>query len=606
VIGLPKPKSVPRLLTRLRAPIIPGEVRRIERWLASARVFLAISALFTYWMDPTELSNSPWAAWILGLYIVHGVVVMLLLRFRKESTPSFRLLVHSGDILWPVLVVLFVAGQGGSFLLFFVFVLGASAYRWGVWETFGTAVASVVLLWGESLAIHHGAVERLDALLRRSGLLPLQVQTSQFEPKHLFMLSSYLLVMGLLLGYLAEQQKRLRAERATITRVLGQVRVEEGLRGTLQQILIELINLYGAQRALVASQERNKLRVFVGDLPWSKEGTEQLRWLDSLPADRETYLFDTEGDTCLAIRKRDSFQTLALDGDGTRLRSWSPQVLGPLAKLYSFDALLMVSFLFGQEWWGRIYLLDPVVGGDREEELRFLQELVRQVGPAVYNVYLLRRLRQRAGAVERARVARELHDGAVQSLIAMEMNVDVVRRQSAAQSNPITHELGRIQGLLHEEVLKLRELMQQMKSLEVDSPTFVRFLGDTVERFQRETGIGAHFVSDLEEVHMPPRVCRELARIVQEALVNVRKHSGARESLVRLSEDNSHWQMTVEDNGKGFPFTGRRSHRELEEAGKGPTVILERLRLIEGELTIESNPGRGARLEIRAPKQRES
>jgi len=105
---------------------------------------------------------------------------------------------------------------------------------------------------------------------------------------------------------------------------------------------------------------------------------------------------------------------------------------------------------------------------------------------------------------------------------------------------------------------------------------------------------------------MPPRVCRELARIVQEALVNVRKHSGARESLVRLSEDNSHWQMTVEDNGKGFPFTGRRSHRELEEAGKGPTVILERLRLIEGELTIESNPGRGARLEIRAPKQRES
>jgi signal transduction histidine kinase len=273
--------------------------------------------------------------------------------------------------------------------------------------------------------------------------------------------------------------------------------------------------------------------------------------------------------------------------------------------LYSFDSLMTVSFLFGQEWWGRIYLLDPVIGGDREEELRFLQELVRQVGPAVYNVYLLRRLRQRAGAVERARVARELHDGAVQSLIAMEMNVDVVRRQSAAQSNPITYELARIQGLLHEEVLKLRELMQQMKSLEVDSGTFVRFLADAVERFQRETGIGARFVSELEEVHMPPRVCRELARIVQEGLVNVRKHSGARESLVRLSEDEHSWLLTIEDNGRGFEFSGRRSHRELEEAGKGPTVILERLRLIGGELTIESNPGRGARLEIKVPKDRE-
>ena len=59
-----------------------------------------------------------------------------------------------------------------------------------------------------------------------------------------------------------------------------------------------------------------------------------------------------------------------------------------------------------------------------------MQELVRQVGPAVYNVYLLRRLRMRAGALERARFARELHDGAVQSLIAVEMQVDVLKRQA--------------------------------------------------------------------------------------------------------------------------------------------------------------------------------
>ena len=116
-----------------------GEVRRIERWLASARVFLAISALVALWMDPGELGYSPWAYWILGVYIVHGVVVMLLLRFRKESTSAFRMLVHAGDVLWPVLMVLFATNQGGPFLLFFVFVLAAAAYRWGLWETFGTA-----------------------------------------------------------------------------------------------------------------------------------------------------------------------------------------------------------------------------------------------------------------------------------------------------------------------------------------------------------------------------------------------------------------------------------------------------------------------------------
>src|SRR5262249_37895287 len=162
--------------------------------------------------------------------------------------------------------------------------------------------------------------------------------------------------------------------------------------------------------------------------------------------------------------------------------------------------------------------VDPWLTGDREEELRFLQELVRQVGPAVYNVYLMSRLRQRAGAVERARFARELHDGAVQSLIAMEMQVDVLRRQSATPSVPVTDELGRIQGLLREEVLKLRELMQQMKSMGVDAKKLANFLSDTVERFQRETGIAARFVSDASEINMPPQVCREVARIVQEGL----------------------------------------------------------------------------------------
>ncbi|PYX22370.1 MAG: hypothetical protein DMG82_14755, partial [Acidobacteria bacterium] len=216
------------MFSRLRAPIIPGEVRRIERYLASARVFLAISALVAIWMDPSELGYSRWGFGILGLYIVHGIVVMLLLRFRKESTASFRLLVHASDIIWPVLVILFATGQGGPFLLFFVFVLGASAYRWGLWETFGTSVATVSLLWAESFAIKHGIAARIDEILTRHGWYTLSVRTAQFEPKHLFMLSAYLLVMGLLLGYLAEQQKRLRAERAIIARVLGRARVEAG------------------------------------------------------------------------------------------------------------------------------------------------------------------------------------------------------------------------------------------------------------------------------------------------------------------------------------------------------------------------------------------
>jgi signal transduction histidine kinase len=93
---------------------------------------------------------------------------------------------------------------------------------------------------------------------------------------------------------------------------------------------------------------------------------------------------------------------------------------------------------------------------------------------------------------------------------------------------------------------------------------------------------------------------------VQESLVNVRKHSGARQALVRLSSNTDRWNLVIEDDGNGFPFAGRLSHLELDTLGRGPQVIKERVRVIKGELTIESVPGQGSRLEINIPHKREA
>ncbi len=599
-----------RFLWRQRAPIDPGEIRRIERWLATARVFLAISALVAIKMDPEEIRYSFWAYGLLAFYIAQGVVVMLMLRRHETSTVSFRRLVHAADIVWPALMSIFATGVANPFFLFFVFVLAAAAYRWGLWETLATAASAVSLLWLESLAFYMGFFDWVERLLVRFHLPELGVQAADFEPKRLFMLSIYLLVMGLLLGYLAEQQKQLRSEKAVIARILGKVRVEAGLSGTLQEIVGELLVMYGAERALIASQEATGNRVYVGEMLLRNGEASFFRWLDPSGSDRETYLFDYSAETSYAWRnghkEDDSYTLLGLDRSGQKLPSRSPEILDRLTRQYRFNELMMVSFVFGKEWWGRIFFLQPALTGEITEELRFLQELVRQIGPAVYNVYLLRRLRLRAGALERARFARELHDGAVQSLIAVEMQVDVLRRQSVTKSEVVPEELGRIQGLLREEVLKLRELMQQMKSLDVDSRKLIGFLADTVERFQRETGIAARFSSDLEEPDMPQPVCRELSRIVQEGLVNVRKHSRAKTALVRLSAKNGNWTLVIEDDGRGFPFSGRLPQTDLDALGRGPLVIKERVRVIAGELTIESNPGQGSRLEITVPQKPEA
>ena len=72
--------------------------------------------------------------------------------------------------------------------------------------------------------------------------------------------------------------------------------------------------------------------------------------------------------------------------------------------------------------------------------------------------------------------------------------------------------------------------------------------------------------------------------------------------LVRLGANEQRWNLTIEDDGKGFSFGGRFNQDQLEEAGKGPTIIKERVRLIAGQLTVESNPGQGTRLEVTVPR----
>jgi signal transduction histidine kinase len=582
----------------------PSEIRRIERWLATARVFLAVSALVAIRMDPTQLGNSPAAYGLLGFYMGNSILVLMLLRRRKSSTESFRVLVHTADIVWPAFISVFGDGPRSPFILFFVFVLTAAAYRWGLWETISTAAAEVVLLWAESFLLFH-------VWAARGGSLPwhifsgLRMNTTEFEPKRLFMLSVYLLVMGFLLGYLAEQQKHLRAEKAAVTRMLAKVRVDAGLTGTLQQISQEILSMYGAPRLLIASQEIHSHRSFLGELRNGDGTTSEFVWLESGPRDTNSYLEDFPGEVCYAKNEGDRWSLVVLDREGNPAPSPPAEAFIRLNQIQPFRSLIAVSFVFGGEWRGRVFVFEPSWRGDTQEELRFVLDLLRQVGPAVYNVYLLHRLRRRAGAAERARFARELHDGAVQSLIAVEMQVDVLRRQAETTPAVVGGELGRIQGLLREEVLKLRELMQQMKSIDVDARRFLSVVSDSVERFERETGISARFVTDIEKLEMPDKVCRELLRIVQEGLVNVRKHSKARHVLVRLSSGFSQWSLTLEDDGKGFPFSGRLTQDELDQMGKGPTIIKERVRLIAGALTVESNPGTGTRLEIKVPKDGE-
>jgi two-component system NarL family sensor kinase len=237
-----------------------------------------------------------------------------------------------------------------------------------------------------------------------------------------------------------------------------------------------------------------------------------------------------------------------------------------------------------------------------DEQLRLLQTLARRVVPVVHNLFLERHLRTHLKENERARLARELHDGLIQSLVAIEMRLDVARRQVESAPARAAADIGETQDQLREQIVDVRTLMHQLRPPDVDHRRLVQRLSESTERFRRTTGIEARFVGEVDRLELPARVCTELVRVVDEALVNVRKHSGAKRVAVHLGASSGALTLSVEDDGRGFDFAGRMTQPDLDALGLGPLVIKERVQALGGFVAIDSRPGRGARLEVQVPR----
>ena len=562
-----------------------------------ARALVAASALVGI-----ALASAPPGRYINISYLVlvgyaaFAFFAAALLSFRPERWTLPAQAVHAVDLSVAAAVTLFSSDTNNPFWVLFLFTLLAAAYRWGFAETVATACAAVFFLVVEAVvagpALHEGGL-----LLQR-----------RFETDRLIMRSAYLLVAGVVTGFLAESDKQFRSEITVIADIISRADVRAGLKQTMAAVFDALLRLFEANRALLIVHETRTDQLFMWQAGRGVDGSaEEVRSMrlesDSLP----TFMFVPAAAAWHAVRRGsrsgERFDIVALDRGGSRLGNSERWILPPefVAAIRPFDQVMAVGIDLGNEWTGRLFLVDPLVGADRTSVLGFGLRIVRQIAPAVQNVYLMRRLRSAAAAIERGRIARELHDGVIQAVTGVEIQVAALSLRLAKESPSVGSELRRLKMILREEVVSLRELMHQMKPLELGPHQLVDAMEDSVQRFQRETGISARFVTQLDRVALTPRACREMAQILHEALVNVRRHSGARNVFVRLTAVNGDCRLSIDDDGCGFPFAGRFSQADLEATRKGPLVIKERVRLLGGELTIESDPGRGARLEIAVP-----
>jgi signal transduction histidine kinase len=269
---------------------------------------------------------------------------------------------------------------------------------------------------------------------------------------------------------------------------------------------------------------------------------------------------------------------------------------------HPFSLMLAVSHVYKSGWTIRFYMLNPNRFVAGSAGLRFLERSLHKLAPVIHDAFLVQTITSRAEAAAGNRLARELHDGVIQSLSSIHMQLEEIRLQADSMGAHSAGRIEHIQKCIREEITGLRDLTQQLRLLEIDSGRLLGYLNSMAMKFQCEHGINTRFVSEVEEVPLQPRVCVELARIVQEALINIRKHSGADEAAVHLGRRDGHWLLRITDNGRGFDFSGRRSHEELKDSGNGPLILMERAQAIGGNVAIQSREGNGTCLEITFPQ----
>ena len=555
----------------------PTDQLHFERQIAYARPVIATLAMLGLLeLRPARQVERPLS--FLVAYIVAGVVVLLLERLLQKY--RWRL-----PILCDVLVAgvfLYISPEllPTWFLMFFVAF--AAGYRWNLRHA--ATLCFGLLLLGFALDMSRG--------IPAPGPRSLAYSVSFFA-------ASFLGTVGL--AFLGDKNRQFAAQQDFLSRISNTMHVDLGLAESLRLLLEELCAEFQTEGALLAYRDADLERIFLWQL---KSGESERLVPENLPTTRADgfLLDDLEASLCWN----------SLEGKGLGF-GWDrqnkqelkilPRIPGPTQQEFSIKNFLSVAFDQEGHAAGRIFLLNRRPGRQPyfREELEWFERISAHISAALENVFLLRHLRARAIEAERSRISRDLHDGILQTLLSIEIQLDVLRRKVTTHPDQVESGLAGLQQTVKNEGGELRHLVTDLRPLRVQSADLVDLMRGFAERFRNESTLALDLLVDSVDLHAPDRVCREIFQIYREALNNIKKHAKASHVVVKLSQDDSRLTLVVDDNGEGFSFAGRFTGDELDRLRLGPISIKERTRTVGGVLTVESNPGHGARLTIEVP-----
>lgn len=192
---------------------------------------------------------------------------------------------------------------------------------------------------------------------------------------------------------------------------------------------------------------------------------------------------------------------------------------------------------------------------------------------------------------ERLRVARDLHDGLLQSFTGVVLQLETVHSLLVAEPQAAQRMITQAQGLIMSDQRELRRFVEELSPRRSGITAKFDF-GERLEelraRFHDQWGI--RVVIDVASIdpHVSRYLGQETFRLISEAVTNSAKHGRASDVRVGVRTAGSEMHIEVSDNGSGFPFHGRLTLEEMRATGNGPTMLAGRVASLNGNLTVDS------------------
>lgn len=577
------------------------------RWVLIALAWVAVTLL-----TGNPLPNNFFLLWLVT-YSVFNALLTIGMHYRE---PPHRLpaLALAGDILAFSVLPLLPGVNSPLLILFAIFPTLVAAMRFGV--TLGGIVAAIVLLPYEATAL----VQLLPPELR--ALVPIRLDTdinlfTAFTPA-LALLSAVVLV-----GFLTQRER-------------------EAAIGHAQKELVELRSAVANARLLYDSTDTlstssNYVHILEAMLQAGVGGLPRGRLDQSAPVGIALIFRDPhpgEEDKLLGIAAsrgldRSDVTRIVPGREGVIAEALTSGDPVPFTKIANDPELKQFSTLrrtrsgvcyplqSGLDVYGVVILATPSTQMPTEQHLRLMRAFVNQAAIAFQNAQLYQHLRVErdriieAEALARAKLARDLHDGPTQTVAALAMRLDFVRLLLDRDQNQAKQELEQAREAVMRVGKDMRGLLFTLRPLSLEAQGLSAALKQYEQRLRENDNIAIDIQAGNFGTDLDINVAGTVFAIVEEAVNNARKHAPGAPVHVSVQKQGDVLVATIRDEGPGFDANTVTSTYS-ERGSLGLVNMRDRARLVDGNFTLESAPGRGTRVTLAVPlaergaKQREA